>query len=299
MKLAYAAFVLAAGCGSPSNPNNGTPDAPPVAVDALDNTGWTTLAQRNWSLAVGEHDKYECTRVKIDQDMYITGFRAMGPVGTHHSVVTVSNTATPLGDYDCTVGALDFQMLYAAGVNTDDLAFPTNVAMKISAGQYVNLNLHLFNASDNPLTGPSGILVKTITAAQASGYMMADMTFSGTMNISVPSDNTPHTASGGCKAPTDWHIFNLWPHMHQTAIHQSFSVNGANLLDMDYAFSEQRNYPMAVTTIHQGDTLLTTCTYKNNTGATVQYGESSTNEMCFTGLYKYPAGGNLLQCALN
>ena len=70
------------------------------------------------------------------------------------------------------------------------------------------------------------------------------------------------------------------------------------LLDTDYAFTEQRNYPMADTLIHKGDRIETTCTYVNNTGHTVSFGDSSTDEMCFTGLYKYPAGGNLFQCAL-
>ncbi len=40
----------------------------------------------------------------------------------------------------------------------------------------------------------------------------------------------------------------------------------------------------------------TTCSYVNNTGATVSFGDSSTDEMCFTGIYKYPAGSNVYSC---
>jgi hypothetical protein len=48
---------------------------------------------------------------------------------------------------------------------------------------------------------------------------------------------------------------------------------------------------------HSGDKLWTTCTYQNNTGNTMTFGESSLNEMCFTGIYRYPAtGGNLFSC---
>ena len=302
MKLAFAITALALGCGTPSNPGSG-PDSNPgggdAATDAVDNTGWTTIAARSWSLNVGDHDKYKCTRIQVPQDMYITGFRALSPIGTHHSVLTISTTATTLGDYDCSAGSLDFQMLYAAGVNTDDLLFPTNVAMKVSAGQYVNLNLHLFNASDNAESGSSGVLVKLVPAAQAASYTLADMTFSGTEHITIPSDNTPHTAAGGCNAPADWHVFTLWPHMHQLANHQSLTIGGATVLDTNYAFTEQRNYPMAEMLVPKGTPIRTTCTYVNNTGATVQFGDSSTDEMCFTGIYKYPAGGNLFQCALN
>jgi hypothetical protein len=304
MKLALGLLAFAVGCGSsPTNPSSvdapkGSGDAP-GAIDAQDNTGWTTIAARSWTLNVGDHDKYECTRVQIPEDTYIIGFRALSPLGTHHSVLTISTTSTTVGDYDCSAGSLDFQMLYAAGVDTDDLMFPTNVAMKVPAGSYVNLNLHLFNASDNPESGMSGVLIKSIPASSAASYILADMTFSGTEKISIPSDNMPHTAVGGCTAPNDWHLFTLWPHMHQLANHQSLAVNGTKLLDTDYSFFEQRNYPMADTLVHKGDSIQTTCTYVNNTGATVQFGDSSTDEMCFTGLYKYPAGGNLFQCALN
>ncbi len=303
MKLAYVALALAVGCKSPSDSNTG-PDGNtgkdgPASVDAQDNTGWTTIAARSWTLAVGEHDKYECTRVQIPADMYITGFRSLSPVGTHHSVLTYSTTATPLGDYDCSVGALDFQMIYAAGLNTDDLLFPTNIAMKVPAGQYVNLNIHLFNASDNDESGMSGVLVKTITAAEAANYTMADMTFAGNGNFTIPAGQTMNV-TGGCNAPNEWHIFDLWPHMHMLGTHQKVVIGSATPLDTDYSFAEQRNYPQAtVIDVPKGTPIQTTCTFTNTTTADVSFGESSTDEMCFTGLYKYPAGGNLLQCVSN
>lgn len=307
MKLAYAAVALAVGCGgSPTDPGNnidapagGKIDAPTTTMpDAQDNAGWTPIAERTWSLPVGAKDTYKCTRVQITEDTYITAFRALSPLGTHHSVLTVSTNSTQVGDYDCSAGSLDFQMLYAAGVDTDDLAFPDNVAMKVPAGSYVNLNLHLFNASDNAESGMSGVLIKTIPAAQAASYTLADMTFAGTENISIPSNNTATTAVGGCKAPADWHIFTLWPHMHQLANHQKLTIGTQTVLDTDYSFFEQRNYPMAVMDVPKGTQITTTCTYLNNTGHTVEFGDSSEDEMCFTGIYKYPAGGSLFQCAL-
>jgi hypothetical protein len=231
--------------------------------------------------------------------MWIAGFRAASPIGTHHSVLTISTTNTTTGDYDCFAGSLDTQMLYAAGVGTDDLMFPAGVAMHIAAGTYINLNLHLFNATDNPLASSSGVLVKVVQKADV--VHEADMMFSGTFTISVPSDDKPHTAQGGCTAPTDWHVFTLWPHMHQTATHQTWTYTRPGgqptaLIDDDFLFNEQRNYPIADTLIHQGDQILTVCTYVNNTGSVMTWGDGSDREMCFTGMYKYPAGGGLFQC---
>src|SRR5262249_35560595 len=155
-------------------------------------------------------ESYRCTRVQVPTDMWVSGFRAKAPVGTHHAVLTISTTATPLGDYDCAPGNINEQLLYASGVATDDLLFPQGVAIHLTAGQYVNLTLHLYNATDNPITATSGVLVRTMEASAVVNQ--ADMTFAGTFNINIPNDNMPHTAQGGCSIPSDWHVFALWPH---------------------------------------------------------------------------------------
>jgi hypothetical protein len=261
---------------------------------------WTNLISRKWSLGPAPGEGYRCTRIQVPTDMWINAFRAMSPVGTHHEVLTIDPSGTAVGDYDCNAGtgAFNSQMVYAAGVLTDDLAFPTGIAVHLIKGTWINLNLHLFNLKDVPAADESGLLVKTIPAADV--VHEADMTFAGTYQINIPSDNTPHTAAGGCLAPAAWHLFTLWPHMHQTAVHQTFVVTHAGtpttMLDTDYVFGEQKNYPMPETVLSQGDQIRVTCTYVNNTGATITFGDSSTKEMCFTGMYKYPAGGGELGC---
>ena len=307
MKAVLAALVVLCACKSNSMNHPPDPDAPNKMADASSGPdtptadGWTPLISRSWTLAPGATNTYKCTRIKVANDMWVAGFRAASPTGTHHSVLTISTSSTQTGDYDCSAGSLDSEMLYAAGVGTDDLLFPTGVAMHIAAGTYINLNLHLFNATDNMLADTSGILVKVVD--HATVVHEADMMFSGTFAISIPSDGQPHSFSGSCPAPAGgWHVFTLWPHMHQTATHQKWTyTNGGSpvtLLDSDYSFVEQRNYPIADTTIAAGSTVTTTCTYVNNTGHTVTFGEKSTDEMCFTGMYKYPAGGNLFSCAM-
>jgi hypothetical protein len=299
MKGAVVTIVVL-GLGACGKDVTSSPDAPGSTEDAPADD-WTPLISRGWNLAPGATNTYECTRIQIDHDMWVAGFRAESPTGTHHSVLTISTSSTQTGDYDCQAGSLDNQMLYAAGVGTDDLEFPPGVAMHIAAGTYINLNLHLFNASDNPISGTSGVLVKVVQPADV--VHEADMMFSGTFSISIPSDNMPHEAQGQCHVPTDWHIFTLWPHMHQTATHQKWTyTEGTNppvtLLDDDYMFTEQKNYRIPDTLLKAGDVIDTSCTYVNNTGHTMTFGDGSDKEMCFTGMYKYPAGGNLFACAM-
>ena len=325
MRLCLVVLFLGA-CGtssSPQNPDSGSGSGTDAAMPDGSSAGWTTLISRTWDLGAGM-ETYKCRRIQVPTEMWVSGFRAMSPLGTHHEVLTISTASSPLGDYDCSAVTplQDPQMLYAAGVNTDELVFPAGDAVHLPAGTYINLNLHLFNATDNALSGEeSGVLVQTVPASQVVHEI--DMTFSGTTNINVVSDGQPHTAQGGCTVNQDYHVFALWPHMHQTGVHQSFTVTHAGtpttLLDTPYMFSEQRNYPMAETVIHANDQILTTCTFSfaatcsnsqplqpcsiGSCGSDglchVTFGESSTTEMCFTGVYKYPAGGGLLGCVSN
>ncbi len=298
--LMLGVAVVACGGGA-SNGDVSGDGADAAVVDAPDAPpGWEMLVGRSWSVPAGSSDTYKCTRIKMDHDVWISGFRAVAPTGTHHTVVTISSTATPLGDYDCNVGSLDYQMLYASGVNTDELRFPAGVAMQVKAGQYINLNLHLFNATDGEITGTSGILIKTMDAAAV--VHPADMVFAGTMDLTIPSDGQPHDVLGGCTTPRDWNVFTLWPHMHQYATHQKVTVTlpgqaQESLLDIPFTFTEQRNYPDVAKAIPKGSRLDVTCTYVNNSGSTISWGDSSTAEMCFTGMYKWPAGGTLFDCS--
>jgi Copper type II ascorbate-dependent monooxygenase, C-terminal domain len=285
--------------GGPDAAGSGNPDAAMGSPDA-DMAGWTKLISRSWSLTAGQTDTYKCVRITVPEDMYITAFKAVAPQGTHHTVLTMAASGTD-GDYDCNAGNLDLNMLFASGVGTDEMAFPDGVGIKVPAGQHVNLNLHLFDATDHALDGTTEIWVKTVPSVTQE----AEMVFSGTFSIDIPSDNVPHTADGGCTLSADQYLVALWPHEHQTGIHQKVTLTpsgGAEqvLLDKDYSFSEQKNYPWTTpVAAHAGDTLWTTCTYQNDTGMTEMFGDSSLDEMCFTGIYRYPkqAGSYLFECA--
>jgi hypothetical protein len=89
--------------------------------------------------------------------------------------------------------------------------------------------------------------------------------------------------------------------MHQYATHQTIEhtrgTTTTMLLDENYSFSNQQNWPQEPA-LHflSGDRLQVTCTYNNTSGSTVQFGDSSTEEMCFAGLYVYPAANFLFGC---
>jgi len=264
---------------------------------------WTTLISRSWSVTAGA-ENWQCRRIQIPADMYITGFRAIAPPGQHDMNLTVADSSalpvgTPTGNYPCSAGTgiLDHMMIYASGIGTDDVLFPDKVGVHLKAGQFINLNMHLVNRNNNSeLNGISGVMVKTGTAADVTTE--ADMFFAGTFNIFLPSDNQTHNAVGGCTTEVDMQVFALWPNMHSLATRQKMTVTHIPtnvtqvVFDTAYDFNQQRVfYPTTPLTIIPGDIIQITCSYVNNTGTDVTFGDSSTKEQCFTGVYRYPIVG--------
>lgn len=293
------AAATAAGCGSDGNPGGGGDDAPPPdSMGTPDSPplpeGYTRLVGRTWTLHAGSQDVYRCVRLTIPQDMYVTSIMAQAPLGTHHTVLSIvtSGNPPPDGEQDClaSTGVTGSVMLYASGVGTSPLDFPTDVGIKIAAGTQVHLNLHLYNASDEVLNGDSAILVKVQATPPP---MLAEMVFAGTGNFTIPA-NSQYTKTTTCNASTSYRLFAVWPHMHQLATHQKVElIRGGNptvLHDLAYQFDEQKYYLKSPEVqVQQGDQLRVSCTWTNNTNANVGFGDSSNQEMCFTGLYRYPA----------
>lgn len=256
-------------------------------------SGWTELITGTWTLAAGS-ESYWCARKTVTEDMYIVGLRAVAPTGTHHTVVSVvDNSGVADGEQSCGPGTLSDQMLFASGVGTDELLFPPGVAVKVSAGQQVLLNLHLFNVDEASINGTSGTEVKLVPASEVEE--LAEMVFAGTFLINIPAGQM-RTINGGCTFTDDQQVIMLWPHMHQYGTHMKATLDGTTIHDDDYSFYEQVNYPLDTPLqVNAGQTINVQCTYMNTSGSNVTFGDSSEDEMCFLGLYRYPAsaGGDI------
>ena len=300
-----AALLLVVGCGK--DPAIGGDDTPPIDAPGGGNadayippSDYTKLIGRTWSVPGAGHDIYKCVRLTIPTEMYITDIIAQAPNGTHHTVLSIAsgNAAGPDGEQDCSVGTLGRTMLYASGVGTDAFSFPQGVGLKVAAGTQLHLNLHLYNATDDPISNESAIWVKSQTTPPA---MLAEMVFAGKIAFAVGTGVREIT--GGCTVGTGFNLFAVWPHMHKLAIHQKFEViRGATpsnvLWDSDYDFKEQKYYGQTPEfQVQAQDQIKVTCRYDNTTGASVMFGDSSDNEMCFTGMYRYPSqNASLTQC---
>jgi len=277
----------------PAKPAGGVPKQ-------ADISDWRTLVDGSWELAGGE-EGYRCARLTATEDLYIKEFQPIAPLGTHHTLLSLNEEPTgPDGIEECGANDNGHVTLLGSGVGEDYSSgpLPEGVAYKIPKGSQVNLNLHLFNLQDGALKGLSGVKIRTTTVDKVKEF--AQVTLAGPVQLSIPKGES--TSKGTCTLMSDATIFAVSPHMHQLGTHLKAVAKPAKgepvtLFDGAYDFNEQRQYPAAMLKLSAGDTVDVECTYKNTTDQTVMFGNSSTEEMCFVGLYRFPLAEGNLVCA--
>src|SRR5687768_11224780 len=86
--------------GAAGGPDGGGPGGDP---DAGAQPGeFVPLITGTWTIPAGD-EIYHCARSTVDETMYISEFRPIIPLGTHHTVLTIDNPGTPDGEYGCSV----------------------------------------------------------------------------------------------------------------------------------------------------------------------------------------------------
>jgi len=280
----------------------GGDDGPANDPDASVEGSWTSLLEGDWTMPAGQPDTYFCVYATVPRDMYIKAFRPLIPVGTHHTVLTLFDKATPAdGVYPCNVTTNGQSMIYGSGVGSPDFAFPDGIGLHLKAGQRLLLNLHLYNASDETISGRSGTLVQEAAPGELQNF--AEIVLAGpTLGLQVPTGMS--TQSGNCAiskiTSVPIQVFSLSQHMHKTGTHMKSVITRGQqqivLQDIDYNF-DQQGFQLVSPHIQlePTDQLTTYCTY-NNPGAPKTWGESSDDEMCFTDLFYYPAQGASFTC---
>jgi hypothetical protein len=283
-KFGSLALALALGptaCG-------GAPDGEPPAKDDL---RFETLVASEWSLEAGA-ETYYCVRKTLTEDLWVRAFDALATEGTHHTVLTFGEPDAPDGVVEC--GSFDNHevMAYGTGVGARPFVFPEGVAVKVPAGKQLLLNLHVFNTGAEPLSGLSGVRAAPAARGAEAGLTEAEAVLMGPMDLTIPPGK--QAVEGCCTLRADATLFAVAPHMHQLGTHMlvtaESSAAGTEILhDAPYDFEDQQvSLLPAPVSLKKGDRVGVRCDYTNTTQATVKFGESTLDEMCFAGIYRYP-----------
>jgi hypothetical protein len=284
----------------PATPPSGTPPPPtqpPGDPPPPMTSEWKTLLTGDWTMPAGT-EGYLCVRKTIDEDLFVTVLDAINPKGTHHTLLTMGEPNGTDGIGPCNSGVNFTHSVFGSGVGSVPLVFPKGVALRIKKGTQLLLNLHLFNTGQADIGGTSGTRIKTV--AEGDAPIVAEGVLAGTTRLDLPPAQTTST-TGYCTMSTDAMIFAVSPHMHVLGVHEKIVAERAEggeavLFDGPYDFEEQKYYAFDPVAVRKGDRVRVECTHHNTTAERVTFGESTLQEMCFAGLYRYPADGSPFMC---
>jgi hypothetical protein len=274
-------------CSDPGGPPAGA-DAGGGEADAAPGD-YVPLLAGDWTMPGGE-EGYYCVRRTVSEELFIREYKPISPAGTHHTALSIDSAGGADGTFPCDAGTIGFQLLSGSGVGTTPFALPDGVAYKVPAGTTLLLNLHLYNAGEDMLTGRSGVEVKLADPAdvvhEASTVYVIDT------NLTVPQGPSQKTVR--CTLSDDATIFGAFPHMHRMGVHMTAALApgggaAATFLDTDYDFEQQLNHHVdPMLEVHAGDVVTGVCGYDNTSDHEIHFGDSSDDEMCVLGLYRYP-----------
>ena len=216
----------------------------------------------------------------------------------HHWLLYKMGTPQTDGHVNVCLGTHpDGELIAGWALGGGDWFLPKHVGMELGTGDFI-LEAH-YNNGGTPTTDSSGVHVckAKVHRPETASLSWLGVDIFPVPGLNIPAGATPATykAQSNC-TPTitsPIHILRSWPHMHKTGAHMTSTVHrqggGTELLiDRDFSFNDQRQYDTPKI-LNTGDFITTECFYDNKTGAAINFGESTSQEMCYNFIVAYPA----------
>jgi hypothetical protein len=213
--------------------------------------------------------------------------------GSHHmfAFVISPGEATLTGSLqDCPSGGVEFHdYLTTNGSPHTVSTYPAGIGRIFSGGASLRLNVHLINTEQDPKNAFVKFKVKYVDPSTLPNK--AASIFLNNVALQVPKGTS--TQSKTYKLTQDINLMSAASHMHKQGTRfVATTGTGVTLYDgTDWQEPKPKIFSPALN-IKKDDTITWKCTYQNDTGKTLGFGESAlTNEMCiFPGEF-YNASG--------
>jgi hypothetical protein len=219
-------------------------------------------------------------------------------VGSHHLHVFYGEDNPPSPTVTPCQNPFEFRsLLFVSTVPKLVTQYPAGMAAKLKGTVGLRLQSHYVNTSAAAIT--TSVVVK-LTKVDPSTVTkcVAELYFNRTV-LSVPPGNGQQVTTT-CTVPSNYGPIGLLSgvsHMHSRGVHFVASTNkGVSLIDTT-AWDEPptATYDPPIM-LSPGDSISWTCTYNNNTGSTLTFGDSAIkNEMCIylARFYSAPSGDDI------
>ena len=218
--------------------------------------------------------------------------------GSHHLVVDRLSTgsALQLEPQECapTMAGDDTRLIIAQQDRTS-VTLPAGTAFSLEPGQRIFLQLHYFNSAGDAqdIEGT----VDLVLADTGASLTEAKSMFTGSFSISIPPHGAGSAESFLVPTPESGaarHVFALTSHTHKLGVRSTIERVSSSDAPPTSPIHESLNWdepPLTMfdpTLVFNGtDGLRLICNYQNDTEASVGFGTSVDQEMCFMWVYYF------------
>lgn len=308
-------FLLACVAPDPAGPGDTSHDTSPgdsAAGDTAPVDEGVTLEPPELGVQLGigplevppGEERYLCKTMRLPNDapLDVIALEHAASGSAHHFNIwgLLAGPEDTEGDCDEVWSQTSMQLaspLYGSQDPTFYGAFPDGVAASLPADQLVLLELHVINATTEPLSAEA--LFNAYAAAPGTIDTYANGIFGSIDDIYVP----PHgeaTVSADCRIDRDVEVFVLGSHFHSHG--RLFEIR---LLDAQgepgevvYQNTDPDSPELSIFSddpihIPAGSGFHYSCTYENPTDVPIEEGEGADDEMCMMAAVYYPDQGFL------
>jgi Copper type II ascorbate-dependent monooxygenase, C-terminal domain/Copper type II ascorbate-dependent monooxygenase, N-terminal domain len=253
-----------------------------------------------WTMPAGVVDQYVCYGIDIavGQKRHITALapKVVNSKIVHHVLLVETTQMQPSTPYACSSssGSLG-RLVYAWAPGGGALELPVEAGLPLEGTKHYLVQLHYNNASGAAgETDSSGFDLCTTSSLRPND---ADVVAFGTTSFSIPPNPAggayPRTCS--LTLPKNFeglHFFGAMPHMHQLGLKIATKLVRAGVeidLGTTPSWNFDAQYWLPISAVSQAnDAIVTSCSWKNDTGREVKFGSGTADEMCYSFTMYYP-----------
>jgi hypothetical protein len=218
--------------------------------------------------------------------------------GSHHMHLYHMTTSATRTLEDCDES--DFHpLMFTAGTPHTEITYPAGMATKLAGTTGVRIQLHYLSTADTNKMVNATIKLSPVDYSTVTKWV-SELYFNQ-LNVHV-APGTNQVISTTCSIPSNYGQIGLVvgsSHMHKRGTHFTAQTStGVMLTDVNTWDEPPSNFYDPPIMMSPGDKITWTCTYDNETGRTLTFGESAeNNEMCiFLARFYSAPDGSQLEC---
>lgn len=260
-----------------------------IVVDPPPNTNEFTLTSAAFDVPAGA-EVYKCQNFRnpIGADVAVVETSSFMAAGSHHMFVFHGSTfnADSNAISDCS-GNEFHDYIHVAQVPQETITYPAGVGRSLPGGDGLRILAHYLNTGTTTLHAQIALTFKYVQPNEVT-YLAAQM-FLNQGRLLVPPGVS--TQSSTFTIPYDIEMLYAVSHMHKHGTHFVATTSAGQTvydgMDWDEPVEAAYSPPMHIA---GGSTLTWACTFNNDTGGYLTFGDSAiTNEMCIVNAVFYPS----------